>query len=83
MNERDSAQESMKLVDKAVQTLKEHFDCVQIFVSIYIDDHEYSACRGQGSPNARTRQIEEWVIYQNEKERLKAKKDFEEKQSEP
>ncbi len=73
MSEQDS---DLKLVDKAIQDLSEHFDSVQIFVSRHLNDDEGTATVAKGSGNwyARWGQTWRWVQTEDEYEREQVRK---------
>lgn len=64
--------EKEKIVTQAIDLLREHFDCVQIFVSLYSPDSNgdtVSYSQGSGHFGARAYQVRAWVLRQDERER--------------
>lgn len=67
-----------KLVDDAINTLSEHFDSVQLFVSSHRgEDGTARIDKGRGNWFTRFGQVHEWIERQQEITRLKARKDYE------
>lgn len=67
-------------VRRAVATLKEHFENVQVFVSRILDDGDdagntVSIQRGSGNWHARESQVREWVIENEERVRENIRKE--------
>jgi hypothetical protein len=66
MNEADrQKQDDESRLTKAIQTLSEHFDTVQLFVTRHEPgalDGTVSACRGTGNWYARIGYVKEWII---------------------
>lgn len=63
-SERDPDLEKVK---QAVQTLREHFDSVQIFTTRYEFDNETShIAYGEGDYYARYGKVKQWVIEEEE-----------------
>lgn len=48
-------------MEKAVELLTEHFDCVQLFASVYEDGATYQTVAGSGNMFARVCQVERWL----------------------
>lgn len=69
--------EEIKAVEKAVETLGEHFDAVQIFVNRH-ESSKGGTVRfndGRGNWFARYGQVREWLIREEETSRVHARKD--------
>jgi len=72
-NERE---ELVKMVEKHVNALSEHFECVHIFVSRNEGENDLTRTinRGAGNWFARYGQIREWLIYEDQRVREAATK---------
>lgn len=67
-------------VQAAIDLLSEHFDTVQIFVTVYKGDDDsttHTIARGNGNWYARYGQVASWVVRQDEGTRVDARKDNE------
>ncbi|MGP1665752.1 MAG: hypothetical protein ACTS5I_07570 [Rhodanobacter sp.] len=74
-----SEQESdMQRLEKALESLSEHFDSCQIFVTRHESgtlDGTVNVNLGVGNWYARYGQVHEWLIKQDEMARVKARRD--------
>lgn len=63
------------IVDKHINALSEHFDCVHIFVNRAEGDKQVTRALNRGGGNwfARYGQIREWVVYEEERMRVCAR----------
>lgn len=74
-----SPESDIKLLDRAIAVLSEHFDTVQVFVSREIaDGSTVTVNRGQGNYFARYGQASCWVDRQRADIRVQAAKEAEE-----
>jgi hypothetical protein len=69
MNIEQSARD-IEMVEKALETLSEHFDCVMIFVNRHESDGTEHLSAGRGNFYARVGQIREWLVQEEHKSRL-------------
>lgn len=67
----NQSERDLALVTQAVESLGEHFDSVEIFVSSHRPDLGGSRALNRGCGNWYTRygQITEWIVRENERER--------------
>lgn len=71
-------EEELKLVEKTATDLAEHFDSVQIFASRHepaLESGTVTLNVGLGNFYARYGQVREWITMQDERERMKARKE--------
>lgn len=76
MNEgsRQEGKAELEMIRKHCETLSEHFDSVQIFVSRYEDGNTVSVNDGMGNWFARLGQVQKWAEKQNEEARVEVRK---------
>lgn len=77
--ESNQSSDDKERVQRKVTELLEHFDTVQIFVTRHMPaemDGTVMCNRGGGSWNARYGQIREWLIYEEQRIRECARKNF-------
>jgi hypothetical protein len=66
----DQAARDVEMVEKALDILSEHFDCVSIFASRHEADGTEHLSAGRGNFYGRLGQIKEWLIQEEHKSRL-------------
>ncbi len=68
--------DAVKMLDKHVNELSEHFENVHIFVTRHEGEKDQTRCVNRGSGNwfARYGQIREWLVYEDQKIRECAKR---------
>ena len=71
--EKARRQERAAFVQKCVDDLSEHWDCVSIFVTHYEAKWTQSLSRHSGSWHGRYGQLKEWMIYEDERVRISAR----------
>lgn len=65
MNDKLEGTEELKILEKHIAQLGEHFDTVQIFVTKYVKNKEtFNIYNGTGNYFARYGQIEQWINRQ-------------------
>jgi hypothetical protein len=70
--------ETFRLLEHACNCLIEHFDCVQIFVSVHDPDAgTANASWGAGNWFARKGQVQDWLTKKNEETRVYTRKENE------
>ncbi len=69
----------MQLLDKAIESLGEHFETVQIFCTRNSDDNNgtINAARGTGNWLARFGQVRLWIVGEEERTRSQMRKENE------
>lgn len=81
MSNEEQKEADKKRVADTVQNLMEHFDTVQIFVTRHMPaevDGTLCLNRGNGHWCARYGQIREWLVYEDERIKICARKSEEE-----
>lgn len=71
---KDQQEQTKKLVDKFASEMAEHFDSVQVFVTLHEGGEENTSSyeTGRGNFYARLGQIKEWVEIQDQYQRNEA-----------
>lgn len=69
-------EEAFELLERAVRSLAEHFDTVQIFVTAQQGTETNGFNKGAGNWYARVGQINSWVQREAEVNRAQARADF-------
>lgn len=65
MDSKSDGIKELKLLEKHINQLGEHFDTIQIFVTKYVENKEtFNIFSGTGNYFARYGQIEQWVNRQ-------------------
>lgn len=76
MSEYGEDDEDLKIIQRHVDALREHFDTVQIFTTRHTGAETFQMVSGDGNWLARRGQIRDWTLRQDESVRKEVHDDY-------